>query len=159
MRVGIGYDVHKLSNEEKLILGGVEIDCQWGLVGHSDADVLVHAIMDALLGAIAAGDIGSHFPDDDPQYEGASSLVLLEEVVDLVASKGYLLNNLDAVVEAQKPKLAPYIEQMIANISSCVGTSKERINIKATTTEGLGFVGRKKGISAQAIVSLKGSGK
>ena len=159
MRVGIGYDVHKLSVEEDLILGGVTIDYHRGLVGHSDADVLVHAIMDALLGAIAAGDIGSHFPDDDPQYKGVSSLVLLEQVLNIVKKEGYLLNNLDTVVAAQKPKLAPYIKQMEANISSCLQVKKERINVKATTTEKLGFVGREEGISAQAIVTLKESGK
>ena len=159
MRVRIGYDVHKLEAQEELILGGMEIDCPFGLAGHSDADVLIHAIMDALLGAIAAGDIGSHFPDDDPQYKGASSLVLLEQVINLVKKEGYLLNNLDTVVAAQKPKLAPYIKQMEANISSCLQVKKERINVKATTTEKLGFVGREEGISAQAIVTLKESGK
>ncbi len=154
MRVGIGYDVHVFGEQEDLILGGVEIDYVKGLVGHSDADVLLHSIMDALLGAMGAGDIGRLFPDDDPAYEGISSLQLLKEVKLLSFDKGFLINNLDAVIIAQQPKLADKIRFMEAKIADILEVDIARINIKATTTERLGFVGRKEGIAAQAIVSL-----
>ncbi|TDX49311.1 2-C-methyl-D-erythritol 2,4-cyclodiphosphate synthase [Orenia marismortui] len=154
MRVGIGFDVHKLVEDSDLILGGVTIDYFLGLLGHSDADVLLHAIKDALLGAIGEGDIGRHFPDTDPQYKGISSLKLLKEVVDIIEDKGYILNNLDATIIAQKPKLAPYIERMQKNIAEVLRVDINKINLKATTTEGLGFIGKKEGIAAQAIVSV-----
>ena len=150
MRVGMGYDVHKLVEGRPLILGGVEIPHTLGLLGHSDADVLVHAIMDALLGAAALGDIGKHFPDTDPQYKGISSMKLLEHVRLLLEKNGYVVENIDATVIAQKPKLRPYIAQMEENIAKTLGIAKEQINIKATTEEGLGFTGKKEGISAQA---------
>ncbi|AGB40174.1 2-C-methyl-D-erythritol 2,4-cyclodiphosphate synthase [Halobacteroides halobius DSM 5150] len=154
MRVGIGYDVHALKKGEELILGGTRIDYKWGLEGHSDADVLLHAIKDALLGAVGEGDIGQHFPDDDPQYKGISSLALLEEVAKIIAAKGFVVNNLDTVIQAQKPKLAPYLNQMRKKIAQTLKINETRVNIKATTTEHLGFIGRKEGIAAQAIVSL-----
>lgn len=156
MRVGMGYDVHKLVEGRKLILGGVEIPHTLGLLGHSDADVLVHAIMDALLGAAALGDIGKHFPDTDPQYKGISSMKLLEHVGALLTEKGYVIDNIDATVIAQKPKLRPYIEQMEQNVAGVLGIEKGQINIKATTEEGLGFTGTEQGISAQAICLLSG---
>jgi len=155
MRVGIGYDVHKLIKGESLILGGVEIDYYYGLEGHSDADVLLHAIKDALLGAVGEGDIGRHFPDNNPKYKGISSLKLLQEVSNLLFNKGFELNNLDGVIIAQKPKLAPYIKQMEKNIAQILNVDVNRVNIKATTTERLGFVGREEGIAAEAIVSVK----
>jgi len=155
MRVGLGYDVHQLVSSRKLILGGVEIPHTHGLLGHSDADVLLHAIKDALLGAVALGDIGKHFPDTDPQYKGISSLLLLAKVKELLAEQGYSLNNLDSTIVAQTPKLAPYIPKMQENIAKVLGVSLEQINVKATTTEGLGFAGRKEGIAAYAIVSVK----
>ncbi|PRX26180.1 2-C-methyl-D-erythritol 2,4-cyclodiphosphate synthase [Orenia metallireducens] len=155
MRVGIGYDVHKLVEGESLILGGVKIDYSHGLEGHSDADVLLHAIKDALLGAVGEGDIGRHFPDDDPQYKGISSLKLLAEVSKLIFNKGFELNNLDGVIIAQKPKLAPYIKRMEENIAQVLDADLDKVNIKATTTERLGFVGREEGIAAEAIVSVK----
>ena len=154
MRVGMGYDVHKLVEGRDLILGGVKVPHTLGLLGHSDADVLLHAIMDALLGAAALGDIGKHFPDTDPAYEGISSLKLLEHVRDLIAKKGYVVENIDATVIAQKPKLRPYIEQMEENIANALGIEKNRVNVKATTEEGLGFTGQKEGISSQAICSI-----
>ena len=154
MRIGMGYDVHKLVEGRKLILGGVEIPHTLGLLGHSDADVLVHAIMDALLGAAALGDIGKHFPDTDPKYEGISSMKLLSHVGKLLEEKGYIIGNIDATVIAQKPKLAPYIEQMRENIARELGISVDQISIKATTEEGLGFTGRQEGISSQAICLL-----
>ena len=156
MRVGMGYDVHKLVEGRPLILGGVEICHSLGLLGHSDADVLVHAIMDALLGAAAMGDIGKHFPDTDPQYKGISSMKLLEHVGKLIEEKGYIIDNIDATIMAQKPKLRPYIEEMEVNIAKVLGISKEQVNVKATTEEGLGFTGREEGISAQAICGLSG---
>ena len=155
MLTGIGYDVHRLEVEEELILGGVEIEHHRGLLGHSDADVLLHAVADAVLGAIGEGDIGRHFPDDDPAYEGISSLILLEKVGDLVKEKECKLNNIDAVVIAQEPKLAPYIENMEKNIAQALNLDINRVNVKATTTEKLGFVGAGEGITAQAIVSLE----
>lgn len=154
MRVGMGYDVHRLVEGRKLILGGVEIPHTTGLLGHSDADVLVHAIMDALLGAAALGDIGKHFPDTDERYKGISSMELLTEVRDLLSEKGYLIENLDATIIAQKPKLRPYIEQMERNIADVLQIDVSQVNIKATTEEGLGFTGTEEGISAQAICAL-----
>ena len=156
MRVGMGYDVHKLVEGRKLILGGVEIPHTLGLLGHSDADVLVHAIMDALLGAAALGDIGKHFPDTDPQYAGISSMKLLAHVRDLIMNEGYVIENIDATVIAQKPKLRPYIDEMEKNIADTLGIALNQINIKATTEEGLGFTGNESGISSQAICSLTG---
>ena len=154
MRVGMGYDVHKLVEDRKLILGGVDISYEKGLLGHSDADVVVHAIMDALLGAAAMRDIGYHFPDTDEKYKGASSIELLKEVGKLLEEKLYIINNIDATIIAQAPKLAPYIEKMIANVATALRISKEQVNIKATTEEGLGFTGSKAGISSHAICSL-----
>jgi len=159
MRVGQGYDVHKLVQGRKLILGGVEIPYSEGLLGHSDADVLLHAIKDALLGSIGEGDIGKHFPDSDSQYKGISSLLLLERVGKILAQKGYKVNNVDSTVVAQAPKVAPYIEQMRENIAKALAVEKERVNVKATTTEGLGFAGKKEGIAAYAIVSVEKEGK
>lgn len=156
MRIGNGYDVHRLVENRKLILGGVEIPYEKGLLGHSDADVLLHAVMDALLGAAALGDIGKHFPDNDPAYEGADSMKLLEEVGKLLQEKAYFIENIDATVIAQKPKLRPYIAQMEENIAKTLGIVKEQINIKATTEEGLGFTGTEEGISSQAICMLNG---
>ena len=156
MRIGMGYDVHKLTEGRDLIIGGVTIPYEKGLLGHSDADVLVHAIMDALLGAAALGDIGKHFPDTDPQYKGISSMKLLEHVRLLLEKNGYVVENIDATVIAQKPKLRPYIAQMEENIAKTLGIVKEQINIKATTEEGLGFTGTEEGISSQAICMLNG---
>lgn len=155
MRVGMGYDVHKLAADRKLILGGVEIPWELGLLGHSDADVLLHAIMDALLGAAALGDIGKHFPDSDPAYKGISSMKLLEHVNQLLLAHDYTIGNIDATIIAQRPKMAPHITQMRKNIAECLGVSEDRINIKATTEEGLGFTGSGEGISSQAICLLK----
>lgn len=156
MRVGMGYDVHRLVEGRKLILGGVEIEHSLGLLGHSDADVLLHAIMDALLGAAALGDIGKHFPDTDEQYKGISSIKLLEHVRDLIADKGYVIDNIDATIIAQAPKMRPHIEQMEQNIATALGIDVNQINVKATTEEGLGFTGTQEGISAQAICALTG---
>lgn len=156
MRVGMGYDVHKLVEGRKLILGGVEIPHTLGLLGHSDADVLLHAIMDALLGAAALGDIGKHFPDTDPAYKGISSMKLLAHVGKLLEEKGYVIDNIDATIIAQKPKLRPYIEEMEQNIAKVLGISEEQVNVKATTEEGLGFTGVEQGISSQAICMLSG---
>ena len=154
MRVGMGYDVHKLVEGRDLILGGVTVPHTLGLLGHSDADVLVHAIMDALLGAAALGDIGKHFPDTDPQYAGISSMKLLEHVRNLIEKEGYVIENIDATVIAQKPKLRPYIEQMEQNVADTLRIAKNQVNIKATTEEGLGFTGSGEGISSQAICML-----
>lgn len=156
MRVGMGYDVHKLIEGRKLILGGVEIPHTLGLLGHSDADVLLHAVMDALLGAAALGDIGKHFPDTDEKYKGISSMKLLEHVGALLEEKGYVVGNIDATIIAQKPKLRPFIEEMEQNIASVLKISKEQVNVKATTEEGLGFTGTEEGISSQAICTLMG---
>ena len=156
MRVGMGYDVHKLVEGRDLILGGVKIEHSLGLLGHSDADVLVHAIMDALLGAAALGDIGKHFPDTDEQYKGADSMKLLAHVAELIEQEGYVIENIDATIIAQKPKLAPFIEQMRENIAKELKISVVQVNIKATTEEGLGFTGRQEGISSQAICLLTG---
>ncbi len=154
MRVGLGYDVHKLVEGRKLILGGVEIPHTLGLLGHSDADVLLHAIMDALLGGAALGDIGRHFPDTDEKYRGISSLKLLAHVGELIEQEGYFIENIDATIIAQKPKLRPYIEEMEQNIAEILKIEKNQVNIKATTEEGLGFTGTEAGISSQAICSL-----
>ena len=154
MRVGMGYDVHKLVEGRDLILGGVKIPHTLGLLGHSDADVLLHAIMDALLGAAALGDIGKHFPDTDPQYKGISSIKLLEHVTKLIEEKGYIVENIDATIIAQKPKMRPYIEEMEKNIATALHIDVSQINVKATTEEGLGFTGTEQGISSQAICAL-----
>jgi len=154
MRVGMGYDVHKLVEGRDLILGGVKIPHALGLLGHSDADVLLHAIMDALLGAAALGDIGKHFPDTDPQYKGISSIRLLEHVTKLIEEKGYIVENIDATIIAQKPKMRPYIEEMEKNIATALHIDVSQINVKATTEEGLGFTGAEQGISSQAICAL-----
>jgi len=154
MRVGIGYDVHKLVEDRKLIIGGVDIPYEKGLLGHSDADVLLHAIKDAILGAAALGDIGKHFPDTDDKYKGANSLELLRYVAILIESKGYVVNNLDATIIAQKPKMSPHIEEMRNNIALALNIEVDRVNIKATTTEGLGFVGVGDGIAANSIASI-----
>ena len=154
MRVGMGYDVHRLVEDRELILGGVTIPYEKGLLGHSDADVLLHAIMDALLGAAALGDIGKHFPDTDDQYKGISSIALLEKVAKLLEKECYMIENIDATIIAQQPKMRPYIEQMEENIANALGIEKNRVNVKATTEEGLGFTGQKEGISSQAICSI-----
>ena len=154
MRVGMGSDVHKLVEGRDLILGGVKIPYEKGLLGHSDADVLLHAIMDALLGAAALGDIGKHFPDTDPAYKGASSIRLLEEVGRMIDEKLYVIGNIDATIIAQRPKMAPHIEQMRKNVAEALHIEVDRVNIKATTEEGLGFTGTGEGISSQAIASL-----
>ena len=154
MRVGMGYDVHKLVEGRDLILGGVKIPHTLGLLGHSDADVLLHAVMDALLGAAALGDIGKHFPDTDPQYKGISSIKLLEHVAKLIEEKGYIVENIDATIIAQKPKMRPYIEEMEKNIATALHIDVSQINVKATTEEGLGFTGAEQGISSQAICAL-----
>lgn len=154
MRVGMGYDVHRLTEERKLILGGVEIPWEKGLLGHSDADVLVHAVMDALLGAAALGDIGKHFPDTDPAYKGISSILLLRHVTELLKKNGYAIGNVDATIIAQKPKMAPHILKMRENMAEAMGISVDCLNVKATTEEGLGFTGREEGIAAQAICLL-----
>ena len=151
MRIGHGYDVHKFAENRKLILGGVEIPYELGLLGHSDADVLLHAVMDALLGACALGDIGKHFPDTDERYKGADSLKLLSEVYKKINFLGYEVGNIDATVIAQAPKLLPYIEKMRENIAKACNTDVENVNVKATTEEKLGFTGRKEGISSHAV--------
>lgn len=153
-RTGTGFDVHAFAEGRKLILGGVDIPHDRGLLGHSDADVLIHAVMDALLGAAALGDIGRHFPDSDPKYKGISSLRLLERVGGLLSERSFKIINIDAVVIAQKPKIAPYIEQMQKNIAEVLKISVSQINIKGTTTERLGFTGREEGIAAQAAASV-----
>ncbi len=155
MRIGTGYDVHALVIDRKLIMGGVEIPHHKGLAGHSDADVLTHAIMDALLGAAGLGDIGTLFPDSDPSYEGINSMNLLRQVVDLIKDHHYRIEYMDTVIIAQHPKMAPYIPGMKKNLSSMMGIEENRINIKATTTENLGFEGRGEGIAAQAMVLLQ----
>ena len=154
MRIGHGYDVHRLVEGRKLIMGGVDIPWEKGLLGHSDADVLLHAIADAILGAIGEGDIGRHFPDTDPAYKGADSLKLLEHVGTLAASKGFVLGNLDATIIAQMPKMAPHIAQMRENIARVLSAAVEQVNVKATTEEGLGFSGTGEGISAHAVVLM-----
>lgn len=155
MRVGMGYDVHKLVEERKLILGGVEIPYEKGLLGHSDADVLLHAIMDALLGAAALGDIGKHFPDTDMRYKGISSMKLLEHVAILLDEEGYVVENIDATIIAQRPKMRPYIDRMRQNIADALRIELNQVNVKATTEEGLGFTGSGEGISSQAVCMLE----
>jgi 2-C-methyl-D-erythritol 2,4-cyclodiphosphate synthase len=155
MRIGHGYDVHRLVEGRKLILGGVDIPWEKGLLGHSDADVLLHAISDAILGAIAEGDIGKHFPDTDPRYKGADSLKLLAHVMALADGKGYRLGNLDATIVAQRPKLAPHIPAMREKIAAVLAADLDRVNVKATTTEELGFAGRGEGIAAYAVVLME----
>ncbi|MGB4599800.1 MAG: 2-C-methyl-D-erythritol 2,4-cyclodiphosphate synthase [Trichlorobacter sp.] len=155
MRIGHGYDVHRLVEGRKLIMGGVDIPWEKGLLGHSDADVLLHAIADALLGALAMGDIGKHFPDTDPAFKGADSMKLLEHVVGLVRRHGYQVGNLDATIIAQQPKMAPHIQAMRENVARVCGVELDRINVKATTEEGLGFTGRAEGISAHAVVLME----
>ena len=155
MRIGHGYDVHRLTEGRKLILGGVEIPWERGLLGHSDADVLTHAVMDALLGAAGLGDIGRHFPDSDPVYKGVDSLILLAHVMELLRSKGYRVGNADVTVLAQAPKLAPYLPQMTLNLARCMGVTPDRLNLKATTEEGLGFTGAGQGIAAHAVALLE----
>ena len=154
MRVGMGYDVHRLVEDRKLILGGVEIPYEKGLLGHSDADVLLHAIMDALLGAAALGDIGKHFPDTDEKYKGISSITLLEHVAALLEEKCFVIENIDATIIAQRPKLAPFRPAMVKNIAEDLEIQENQVCVKATTEEGLGFTGRQEGISAQAITLL-----
>ncbi|MCI6429750.1 MAG: 2-C-methyl-D-erythritol 2,4-cyclodiphosphate synthase [Oliverpabstia sp.] len=155
MRVGMGYDVHRLTEGRELILGGVKIPWEMGLLGHSDADVVVHAIMDAILGAAALRDIGRHFPDTDPQYKGISSILLLKKVGELLKEKGYSIVNIDATIIAQKPKLLPYMDTMIENVAEALELSADQVNIKATTEEGLGFTGSLQGISSQAICVIE----
>ncbi len=151
LRIGHGYDVHAFAENRKCIIGGVDIPCEKGLLGHSDADVLLHAISDSLLGAAALGDIGKHFPDTDPQYKGADSIVLLKHVVSLIHSEGYKVNNIDATIIAQMPKMAPHIDKMRENIADALQVDVTCVNVKATTEEKLGFTGRKEGISAHCI--------
>lgn len=155
IKIGYGYDVHKLTENRKLILGGVEIPYEKGLLGHSDADVLLHALTDAILGALALGDIGTHFPDTDEKYRGIDSLVLLKEAYRLILEKDYEISNADMTISAQKPKLSPYIEKMRTNIADALNTNVENISVKATTTEKLGFEGRGEGISATCVVLLQ----
>ncbi len=155
MRIGHGYDVHKLVLERKLILGGVEVPYEYGLLGHSDADVLTHAVMDALLGAAGLGDIGKAFPDSDQAYRGISSLILLERVMDMLTQRGLRVGNVDATLVAQRPKLAPFLPQMCCNIARCLGVSTDQVNLKATTEEGLGFTGAGEGMAAHAVVLLE----
>ncbi len=154
MRIGIGYDVHRFEAGRKLTLGGVEVPFEMGLLGHSDADVLCHAISDALLGALALGDIGKHFPDTNPEYKGADSVLLLKKVNELIISKGYTISNIDSTIVAQKPKLRPYIDSMRSLLSSALGLDINQVSVKATTEEGLGFTGEMLGISAHAVCLL-----
>jgi 2-C-methyl-D-erythritol 2,4-cyclodiphosphate synthase len=155
MKVGIGYDIHRLVTGRKLVLGGVEIPFEKGLSGHSDADVLAHSICDAILGALGKGDIGLHFPDTDPKYKDISSLILLGKVSEIMTKENFQINNLDSVIIAQKPHLLPYVEEMKKNVSKVLNSSREVINIKATTNEGLGLIGQGEGIAAYTIVSLR----
>lgn len=155
MRIGFGYDVHQLVENRKLILGGIDIPCEKGLLGHSDADVLVHSIMDSILGALALGDIGKHFPDTDNKYKDISSILLLSKVKKIMDENGYIVGNIDATIGAEKPKLAPYIDLMREKIGDTLNTPIGNVNIKATTTEKLGFVGREEGISCYSVCLLK----
>ena len=155
MRVGTGYDVHRLTENRKLILGGVEIPYEKGLLGHSDADVLVHAIMDAILGAAALGDIGKHFPDNDQNYKDISSIILLKKVASIIRENGYTIGNIDSTIVAQRPKVGPFIEQMRETIASALEIDVSKVSVKATTEEGLGFTGEGLGIAAQAICLLE----
>lgn len=154
MRIGFGYDVHQLVEKRKLVVGGIEIPFEKGLLGHSDADVLIHAIMDSILGALALGDIGKHFPDTDMKYKDISSIYLLGEVFKLMSEEGYDIGNIDATIVAQRPKFAPYIEEMRSRIADTLHTSIDNVNLKATTTEWLGFVGREEGISSYSVCLL-----
>lgn len=154
LRVGCGYDVHKLVEERKLILCGVDVPYELGLLGHSDADVALHALMDALLGAAALGDIGKHFPDTDERFKGADSMKLTEHVVGLLAERGWQINNVDVTIIAQRPKLASFIPAMRANVARVLGVEEEAVNVKATTTEKLGFTGRGEGIASEAVASI-----
>ena len=154
MRIGTGYDVHRLTENRKLILGGVEIEYEKGLLGHSDADVLVHAIMDAILGAAALGDIGKHFPDSSEKYRDISSIVLLKEVAAIIDRSGYKIGNIDSTIIAQRPKVGPYIDRMRANIAGALGIDISQVSVKATTEEGLGFTGEGLGIASQAVCLL-----
>ena len=154
MRVGHGFDVHRLVPERPLVLGGVDIPFELGLLGHSDADVLLHAVCDAILGALGLGDIGRHFPDTDPRYKGVSSMLLLEQVMRLAKNQGYRVGNLDTTIVAQRPQLAKYLPQMAANLAEVCQVADRRINVKATTTEQLGYAGRGEGISAYAVVLM-----
>ncbi len=154
MRIGTGYDVHRLAGGRKLVMGGVEIPAEQGLLGHSDADVLLHAICDALLGAAGLGDIGRHFPDTAPEYKGISSLALLKEVHRLLAESGFRVNNVDATIVAERPQMAPYVPAMVANIAAAVGIERSAVNVKATTTEGLGFAGKGEGMAAYAACTI-----
>ena len=153
-RVGFGYDVHRLVEGRRLVLGGIDIPWELGLVGHSDADVLVHAIMDGILGALGRGDIGRHFPDTDPAFKDKDSLLMLQEVMLMVQKDGYSINNIDSTIVAQKPKLAPYIDDMRKKLSGILYVDFSRVNVKATTTEGMGFAGRGEGMEAYSVVSL-----
>ena len=154
VRIGHGYDVHRLTEGRRLILGGVEIPYEKGLLGHSDADVLVHAVMDSMLGALALGDIGKHFPDTDSRYEGADSIALLKKVTEIIAEKGFCVGNIDCTVICQSPKLAPHIEKMRENIAAAAGCDISQISVKATTEEGLGFTGTGEGIAAHAVCTV-----
>ena len=154
VRIGHGFDVHAFCENRKLILCGVDIEHDKGLQGHSDADVATHAVMDALLGAAAKGDIGRHFPDTDEKYKGADSLKLMEKVVEIISNEGYLVSNIDVTIIAQKPKLAPYIEKMVENLAKVAKIDISRVNVKATTTEKLGFTGREEGIAAESVCIL-----
>lgn len=155
MRVGIGYDVHRLADNRPLIVGGVEIPFDKGLQGHSDADVLVHAVMDALLGALGKGDIGQHFPDSDDKYKGISSMDLLSVVEGIIAADGFMVGNIDGIIIAERPKMAPYLKEMEENIAKILKVDPSAVNIKATTTEGLSFVGTGQGIAAKAVATLE----
>lgn len=159
MRIGIGYDVHALKENKKLVIGGVHIPCEKGLEGHSDADVLIHAVMDSLLGAMSCDDIGTLFPDTDERYSCVDSRLLLRKVAALVEEKGYRVCNIDSIIIAQRPKMRPYIEQMVKNIAEDLNVEKDRINIKSTTTEHLGFEGREEGMCAQAVCLLENQEK
>ena len=154
IRIGHGYDVHRLEEGRRLIIGGINIPHETGLLGHSDADVLVHAIMDSILGALALGDIGKHFPDTDENYKGADSIELLRKVTKIIDNHGYAVSNIDSTILAQAPKLAPYIDKMRENIASAIGIEVDRVSVKATTEEKLGFTGEKKGIAAHAVCLL-----
>ena len=155
MRVGTGFDVHRLAGGRKLIIGGVVIPAEKGLLGHSDADVLLHAVCDALLGAAGLGDIGRHFPDSDPRYKDISSLILFEEVQRLLAVEGFLVHNIDATIVAEKPRMAPHIPAMVANLAEAAGVDRSAVNVKATTTEGLGYTGRGEGMAAYAVCTIR----
>lgn len=153
-RIGFGYDVHSIAEGRRLVLGGIEIPWDYGLLGHSDADVLVHAIMDSILGALGRGDIGRHFPDSEPAYKDKNSLLMLQDVMLMVKEDGYVINNIDSTIVAQNPKLSPYIDRMRDRLSGILYVEAGRVNIKATTTEGLGFAGRGEGMEAYSVVSL-----